>query len=256
MALDNVCKLAYKCKQAGNETFCNNHCFAYKKLHGESGNGGVYRLADIPKKYQDSTIYNLPFKDENPLAYKVLKTYGDNIIQNVEEGKGLYIFGIPNAENPKGTGTGKTTGAVALLNAYLVERTIQHIKKTRNIDDIPAMFLNVAKFQNMYNAQFRGTQDMKDEASRKYYTIRKRLLKVDFVIFDDIGIRDATEAFINEFYEIIDERAIEGLATIFTSNVPLETIKTTLDDRIASRIHGMTQQLPFKGKDNRIGGLF
>jgi DNA replication protein DnaC len=256
VALNHVCKLAGKCKQAGNEVVCNNLCFAFRKLHGAEGNGGIYGLADIPKTYQGVSASTLPFEKENPLAYKVIQKYTENVVANVEAGKGLYFFGVPNEENPKGTGTGKTTGAVAILNEYIAERTIQHVKKERLIDEVPALFLNVSKFQNLFNAQFRGTIEMKDEASRKYYTTKKRLMNVDLLVMDDIGVRDATESFMNEFYEIIDERAIEGKATIFTSNVPLETLASTLDDRIASRIDGMTAQVPFKGKDNRKGGLF
>lgn len=94
---------------------------------------------------------------------------------------------------------------------------------------------------------------MQEEAGSRYYERKDLLIRVELLVLDDIGTRDATEAFNNEIYEIIDERASEERATIFTSNVPIDGIAQVLDDRIASRIHGMTWAVPFEGADMRKG---
>ncbi|MFP3500695.1 hypothetical protein SB759_41450, partial [Pseudomonas sp. SIMBA_059] len=68
---------------------------------------------------------------------------------------------------------------------------------------------------------------------------------------DDISLRNSTEALTNELYEILDERSIEGLSTVFTSNQPLEKVGEMLSEQIASRIAGMSELVGFYGKDNR-----
>jgi DNA replication protein DnaC len=97
---------------------------------------------------------------------------------------------------------------------------------------------------------------MKEAADKKYYKIKKLLMNVELLVMDDIGIRQKiTDSFENELTEIIDARDNNMLASIFTSNLPLEKLADTMGDRIASRISGMTEQIAFKGKDNRRGGI-
>ena len=92
---------------------------------------------------------------------------------------------------------------------------------------------------------------MQETASKKYYAVKDRIKSVDLLIFDDVATKATTEAFTEELYEIIDYRATEELATVFTSNVPLSEIADLLGDRIASRIEGMTVPVEFAGKDFR-----
>jgi DNA replication protein DnaC len=226
-------------------------CYAYRYFHGARGDAGVWAAAGIPKNYGRIRIKDIPFEKDSPVAFIIIKTYCEDIIGQVNRGEGLYLHSLPNPENPKGTGTGKTTAAVIILNEFLVARIVEHIRNTRRVDEAPGIFANVAKYQNLYNSQFRGPKGDQEEASRKFYRLKKQLVGVEFLVLDDIGIRDATEAFKNEFYEIIDERANEQRATIFTSNLPLSSIGKILDERIASRIEGMTEDVPFKGRDHR-----
>ena len=251
MTNENICGLASKCKKAGDERYCNNLCFPFVRMYGESGTGGVVGIAGIPKAYRKSRVDNLPFKDSNKDAYKFIRLFCKQVVEKVNDGIGLYLFSIPNASNRKGTGTGKTTGATAILNEYIAERVILETKKQTQISDIVGMFVSVSKFQNTYNAQFRGTKELQDKASETYYSCKGRMCTVPLLLLDDIGIRDATEAFKNEFYEIIDSRSAEQLSTLYTSNVPLEKLSTMLDERIVSRIEGSTYQLPFVGSDHR-----
>jgi DNA replication protein DnaC len=254
MTLEAKCMLSTTCKVAGNPAHCKELCYGYRYFHGASGDAGVWATAGIPKAYGRIRQADAPFKRENSGAYGMIKTYCMDILGFVNRGDGLYLYSVPNRENPKGTGTGKTTAAVILLNEFLVARMREHIKNIRRVDESPGVFVNVAKFQNQYNAQFRGPRSVQEEASRKYYEIKSTLLHVEFLILDDIGVRDATEAFKGEFYEVIDERASELRATVFTSNVPLSTIAEILDGRIASRIEGMTETVSFIGRDYRRRG--
>ncbi|WP_324658910.1 ATP-binding protein [Bacillus cereus] len=252
---DSVCKLAPYCKKAGKQGYCNALCSPFLLLHGE-GEGGLWKATNVPPKYKSSFFSNLPIQADNPVPYSMVKRYTGNILENVQNGVGLFFYSIPNGENRLGTGTGKTTTAVAILHEYLLARIKEQSRGGRVIETNPALFYKASEFQTLYNSQFRGTFEMQEKASLRYYKVKALLMKAEMLVLDDIGIRQKiTDAFENELTEIIDARDSKMLMTIYTSNLPLEKLGDTLGDRIASRIEGMTEQVAFKGKDHRKGGV-
>lgn len=149
------------------------------------------------------------------------------------------------------TVTHNTTAAVTILNHYLYERLRLHLRGDKDIVDNPVYFLKSNDLQVAFNAQFRGTAQMQQEASTRYYAIKKRAKTVDLLVVDDIATKASTEAFTEELYELVDHRSTEELVTIYTSNEPLSEVGKLLGERIASRIEGATVALPFTGKDWR-----
>lgn len=253
--MNHICKLASSCKKAGTDA-CNVLCSPFILLHGLEGHTGLWRARNVPKKYENSFLSNLPIQQDNPLPFSIIRRYVGSVIDNVRNGTGLFLYSIPNAENRLGTGTGKTTSAIAVANEYLLARTLEHSKGGEPIVNNPVLYYKASEFQNLYNAQFKGTPDMKDAATRKYERVKKLMMKVELLVFDDIGIRQKiTDNFENELTEIIDGRDSDQLATIYTSNLPIDKLADTLGDRITSRIDGMTVSVAFKGKDHRKGGL-
>lgn len=252
----NNCMFNRTCKNKDSEK-CNKYCFPFVMLHGQDGESGFWRTTGVSKKYKGCLIDNLPIKEANPKAYEIAVKYISQIGSFVEEkGVGLFLFSIPNKENPFGTGTGKTTTAVTILNEYVLYAVRRHLKGECELKKNPAIFVKASEFQNKYNAQFRGSFELQQQASNEFYRYKERMKKIKLLVIDDIAVRDTTEAFKNELFEIIDYRATEGLATIFTSNYPLIKINEFLGERIASRIDGMCYQVGFQGTDNRKGGLF
>ena len=250
------CKFKRDCKKA-NTCDCNDGCFAYIVLHGVDGDRGYWNTTRVPKKYQNCMMDNLPIEGENPRAFEVIQKYCKDVLYYVlEKGMGLFLFSIPNAENRLGTGTGKTTSAITILNEFLISRVSDYIKDDFKFRENTTLFVKLSELQNFYNAQFRGTFDTQGDASRKYYTLMNRMKNAELLIIDDIGIRDLTDAFKNELYDVIDTRVTNDHATIYTSNYPLSHLNELLGERIVSRIEGQCYQLGFKGKDFRKGGLF
>lgn len=121
----------------------------------------------------------------------------------------------------------------------------------RQIDNVPAFFMKMAKFQNVYNSQFRGSKDTTESNADHYQSLKRRMIECDLLVLDDVGLRGITETLQNELYEIIDERDTNERATIFTSNVPLDKLGEIMSEQLISRIEGMTVEIPFAGKDNR-----
>lgn len=247
------CLLAPACQFAGKESHCHDLCFPFRKAHGESGDGGIVGAVGVPKKYKTATKQNLPIQKDNPQIYEVIIQICESVEDFIDEGIGLYLFSSPNKSNPKGTGNGKTTTALTVLNSYLSYRLVQHIKGERTIDKLPALFVKASKFQNEYNAQFRGTREQQEQASYVFYERKKQMIETDLLVIDDIALRGSTEAFSNELYEIIDERVTDERATIYTSNEPLSVVGQILSEQIRSRIEGSCELLAFEGRDHRRG---
>lgn len=225
-------------------------------LHGEDGDGGLFKSTNVPVKYKNSFMDTLPIQQDNPAPHAFLKAYTGNILDNVSNGIGMFMYSIPNASNRLGTGTGKTTSAIAVLHEYLVARAIEEMSGGRRITVNPALYYEATKLQSLYNAQFRGTFEMQEKASYRFYKVKELMMKAELLVMDDVGIRQKiTDAFENELTEIIDGRSTDMLTTIYTSNLDISKVADTLGDRIASRIEGMTESLAFKGQDHRKGGI-
>lgn len=246
------CKFRGSCKKYHeSQENCTPYCYPYVFLHGTDGKGGFWATRNVPKKYSDLFREDLKLIEaDNKRIYDAVINYLENVIENVQSrNRGLYFCG--------GTGTGKTTTAIVILNEYLIERCKQHLQGLKKIEVNPALFVKLSEVQNIYNSQFRGTQDMQNSSAVKYYGLKDKMKTVDLLIIDDIALRGLPEGFMNEMYEILDCRATENLTTIFTSNVPYEELPDYVGDRITSRIQGMAgKQVIFKGTDHREGGLF
>lgn len=259
--LEKNCVFADNCKNAGVEGVCNFTCYPYAFMHGvEGGSGGLWNTSGVPKAYRSCRLRNLPIEQENPKAYSVLTKYINNVLHFVlEKNAGLFLYSIPTEDNPFGTGTGKTTSAVTVLNHFLTDRARAYLRGEMELKENPAIFVKSTELQNTFNAQFRGTKEMQDKASERYYSLKNALKKTELVVFDDIATRGSriSEAFEDELYEILDYRATNAVgATIFTSNINMEELSNCLGERIASRIAGMTVKVGFTGQDNRLDSLF
>lgn len=256
MNCQSICKFADTCKKAGSEQ-CNTMCFPFVFLHGTQGESGMWKTRNVPKKYDGCSMDNLPIKDTNPKAFTVIEKYcSDPIGFVIEKGVGLFLYSIPNAENRFGTGTGKTTSAITILNQFTIEASREHLKGNLKLESNPSLFMKASELQNIYNQQFRGTLEQQNSASETFYKMKDRMKKVPLLVLDDIAIREISQAFENELYEVIDYRATNELATIFTSNLAITELGNMIGDRIASRIDGMAVKVAFQGKDFRKGGLF
>lgn len=192
-------------------------------------------LAEMEKKS------NLPIKAWGDVSVEVFpidkpafltcNEYLNNVVENVKQGKGLYIHG--NA------GNGKTTWAYKIARKYIATLAYnKHSPRTA------VYFANVPELMNDLKLGFSDNEMQR----RLNYSIEN----ADLVIFDDIGAENSTDWAQEQLYHYINYRYANGKATIFTSNIP----PNSLEKRIADRVNGMTQILEFKsgsqrGIDNR-----
>lgn len=254
-------EMSKECSYDKTERTCDYTCFACTLMHGLKGNGGLWATTGVPAKYKGSRISNLPTEQDNKRAYDVAVKYVGDILHNVQDRNiGLYLYSVPNTENPFGTGTGKTTTATAIVNEYLIARARQYLTGKDELEDNPAIFVKASELQNQFNAQFRGGFDRQEKASKRYYAMKDAVKKRELVVFDDFATRGSriSEAFEEELYEIIDYRSaqMDKGATIFTSNVAPAKLSEVVGERIASRVDGMAVSIGFNGSDKRKESLF
>ena len=65
-----------------------------------------------------------------------------------------------------------------------------------------------------------------------YFNFRKRLINVDLLIIDDLGIKPLSAESTQDFYDILEER-FQQRPTIITSQLPINNWKEVITDEVA-----------------------
>lgn len=238
------CLLAPYSRQADGEymPIMTDACVAF---HGLNGDGGRVGAANVPTDYRYVTLANSPVRASQPEIYKMLDAYVATFERQFEPYgkriKSLYLYSV----NP---GTGKTTTAVALLNAWLVAHFLGSLKRGRQPLQQPAYFLDVNEFQMWYNLATMTKDDVELSTIRELIETCQR---VPFLVMDDIGVRGATDAFRAYLHTIINYRVTNALPTVYTSNLPIEELARVFDERLYDRIRDQCAVLHFEGKSKR-----
>lgn len=241
-----------------NKNGCNNcppTCQHKIALIGLNGKGGRIASANVPSNYRHLTLDNSPAKNDQTEIYDKLSNYIKQFNSSI------YLYS-------KATGTGKTTTASALLNEYIIYDYLNSIKNGKQPAQSPAYFLDVNEWQTLYNGFSRGNipQDVAEKYSRPYYAMMERAKHAPFAVLDDIGVRSASEAFRGDLHTIINYRTINGLPTVYTSNIPLVNstppnervaankpydLFDVFDVRLLDRVRENCEVMAFKGKSKR-----
>ena len=218
---------------------CDHLCAHRIALHGLDGNGGRVGAAGLPRDYRYVTLANSPVRGSQPEIYAALERYVATFGGGEE--KSLYLW----SESP---GTGKTTTASALLNAWIAQDYLGAIKRGEQPRQVSGIFFDVNEFQTEYNL---ATMTNDDDAMKRIGGRIKRVRGAPFAVIDDIGVRDATQAFRSYVHAVINHRATNALPSVYTSNLPIEEMERVFDARLYDRIRDQCLDLHFEGKSRR-----
>ncbi|MBU5341254.1 DNA replication protein [Caldibacillus hisashii] len=223
-------------------------CVAF---HGLNGDGGRVGAANVPADYHYVTLVNSPARESQAKIYRALEAYVRTFDRQfadrtVERIKSLYLY----SEAP---GTGKTTSAVAVLNAWLVTHFLGSLQRNRQPLQAPAYFLDVNSWQTDYNEfnRARVPDSIAEPAARRYYSAMERAKQAPFAVLDDIGVRQATEGFRGDLHSVINYRVTNAMPTVYTSNLPIEDMARVFDNRLYDRMRDMCAELKFEGESKR-----
>jgi DNA replication protein DnaC len=240
----NSCLLNTRCKLANTDA-CNRQCPHFIAMHGVSGRGGRVANANTPSDYRLLTVATSPARESQPKIYgmieKYVATFERQFDPQADRIKSLYLW----SESP---GTGKTTTAVAVLNEYLITHYLGSLRRNGQASQSPAVFLDCNAFQTDYNL---ATMTNDDSAMAAIKATIKRAQTAPFAVLDDIGVRSASEAFRSYVHTIINYRTANALPTVFTSNLPIEDMRTVFDDRLYDRMRDMCAVIHFDGESRR-----
>lgn len=130
------------------------------------------------------------------------------------------------------TGTGKTYQAHAALRAAVTA------------GQRPRVDWRITTAPDLY-ALLRPRQGVDSESEMQ------RWRTCGLLLLDDLGAAKGTEWTEEVTYRLIDHRYTHCLPTIFTSNVPTNSLRDQLGDRVASRLSEMCTRVTLTGSDRR-----
>ncbi len=117
---------------------------------------------------------------------------------------------------------------------------------------IPVLYMPVSSLFKPFSAAAFASEEEKE----MLLALRSLILNVDLLIIDDLGTEKQTATRYEEVLEILNTREMNGrnrpCKTIITTNMKPEQIFDTYGERVASRILGAFDVLPFYGDDIRL----
>lgn len=231
--------------RADNCEGCDRLCPHRIALHGLQGDGGRIANTNMPKDYRNVTLTNSPAREGQAKIYELLNRYVVTFT-GTDRVKSLYLW----SENP---GTGKTTTATALINAWIARYYLTSLKNGKQPQQRPAYFLDVNEWQELYTGFTRPNipQEMAERNSRPYYQRMEYAREAPFAVLDDIGVRTATDGFRGDLHAVINHRVTNGLPTIYTSNLSLKEMENVFDARLYDRIRDQCGEIHFAGESKR-----
>lgn len=182
--------------------------------------------ARIPRLYSGVSFDRPPVTDiarVAPEPVMAVRRYVHEIERNLEQGRGLWLFGD--------VGTGKTTLAMLASKAALEAR------RSVAIYSLPRL-LNLIRETIGSNA---GKLEFLD-----------RLTSVDLLHVDDLGAENTTDWVLEQLYSIVNTRYEDERAMIVTTNLTPEELAEQLGARTVSRLVTICgDPLPLFGTDKR-----
>lgn len=208
---------------AKERSACSELCGGYRVLRA------LYNLSRIPERYR----YTIPLKPEpaDVPAFEALNDYKESVIEKVQAGEGLYIWG-------KSTGSGKTSWACKVMGHYF--RKIAFDTGLEN----EGLYIFLPTF-------LEDLRDSYDSRDPEFEQVLSMVKNCKLLIIDDIGAERVTEWVRERMVSIINTRVSNNLATIYTSNLSPMELKEELGDRISSRVLGSSQVVEITGGDRR-----
>lgn len=226
-------------RKSSSSGSCHELCAHRIILHGLDGKSGRVGASGVPLHYHYVTPKSSPVREDKPELYALIDKY----IETFKRGsvKSLYLWS-------KSPGTGKTTTASAIMNAWIIHDYLRNLTEGKQPQESKVVFLDLNAFQTRYNLHAMSSDD---EGMRSIREVIQRTQTADFVVMDDVGVRSSTDAFRSYLHDIVNYRVSNELPTVYTSNFDIEGMKTVYDARLYDRMREQCVELHFEGESHR-----
>ena len=202
---------------------CELTCIRYNEMNY------LMESAKIPKGNQfKNELIPQPIDVEN---FRFLAEIKNDIVNFVKNGENLYIYSTH-------FGNGKTTWAIKLMQNYF------NLIWAGNGFTQRGLFIHVPSFLT----KFKEVMNKKDE---EFEDMKKQLLKVDLVIWDDIAAGKLSDYDHTNLLTYIDQRKLNGKSNIYTGNLDGSELTDAVGNRLKSRIWNDSSTVQIFGKDRR-----
>ena len=202
---------------------CMTNCIRYNEVNY------LMQSAQIPKGNQfRNELIPSPIDVEN---FKFLNEIKKDIVNFIKNSENLYIFS-------SNFGNGKTTWAIKIMQNYF------NLIWAGNGFTQRGLFIHVPSFLT----KFKEVINKKDE---EFEDIKKQLLEVDLVIWDDIAAGKLTDFDHTNLLTYIDQRKLNGKSNIYTGNLNESELIDALGNRLKSRVWNDSTIVELKGSDRR-----
>jgi len=202
-----------------------------KRLEGISQDlDRILAQRNVPLRYREVSLLNFEVVDPSTQKAKeraMRYAHDPATVGEYGLGAGIFMYG-PN-------GTGKTHLAVAIMRELTLAGELDwyFIKA-------PKLLMAIRR---AYKEKYAQTEE----------ELIERFVNYKYLVIDELGVEKITDWSLQTLYLIIDGRSDALRSTIITSNLSLPEIEKQIEDRIASRIVGMSSEmLRFKCADWRL----
>jgi DNA replication protein DnaC len=228
MITSKECYIYDKCKK-----YQNNNCalkddvFCIKLFK-------LNHLFDEALMSEKQRIYTPLYPDKDGTdrdKFIKLKEIETNIESFVTNGENLFIHSST-------CGNGKTEWSLRMIQSYF--NSIWH-KCDLNCK---ALFINVPRFLLALKDSITTRSDYVEH-------IKNHILDVDLVVWDELGIKNATQFEHEHLLNLINTRIDYNKSNIYTSNLNSEELKERLGERLHSRIVNLSTDIELFGMDKR-----
>lgn len=192
---------------------------------------------DLQAKTQAVIDAEQRFAERFPLRYRAAVAEHPEILAWVEQFQ-VDPTGTPSLLLLGPTGTGKTHAAFGALRAAASKP-----RRTRVGRFITPPWA-ATTFADLIAAMRPSKLGDAEAVMRKH-------LEVDLLLLDDLALGKASEFVEEVTYRLLNGRYVEMRPSIFTSNLPLEQLRESLGDRIASRLAETCTRVVLTGEDRR-----
>ena len=227
MITSKDCYLFNNCKKHKNGecSLDDSFCIKLFKLNY------LYDEALMSEKQRRFTSLRIDADGTDRSQFLLLKSIENNIESFVNNGKNLYIHSAI-------CGNGKTEWSLRMIQAYF--NSVWY-KCDLNCK---ALFINVPRFLLALKDNISNRSDYIEH-------IKKFVLDVDLVVWDELGIKDATQFEHENLLNLINTRIDYNKSNIYTSNLTPQELRDRLGDRLYSRIVNLSTDIELFGSDKR-----
>jgi DNA replication protein DnaC len=164
----------------------------------------------IPRRYRDVSLEIARNDGVSPVVLKVVGDFLEQIEPRLDKGQGLWLAG--------GVGAGKT--ALAML----VSKTAIEAGRTVAIYSLPKLL-----------ARIRATYE-KDLGGDSYTQFFDRLISVDLLHVDDLGVEKRSDWVLEQLYAVVNERYEMERSMVVTTNLEQPALEEQIGERTVSRL--------------------